>query len=88
MEKCPEKEDTDDSSPKDTHIDHTSIVSTIDFVQILAGADIVFARYLSVGVSPMMSNITTIGKVLDMSSFHYANDDRMKESSVKRSISI
>ena len=83
MEEGPEKENTNDGSPKDTNIDHSSIMTAINFVEVLARPNIVFTGYLSFGISPMVRDVTTVGKVLDMSSFHYVYDDRMKEESEK-----
>jgi hypothetical protein len=88
VEEGPEKQDTNNGSPKDTDIHHPSIMAAIDFVEVLARPNIVFTGYLTFGISPVVSDVTTISKVLNMSSFHYADDDRMKEESEKVGISI
>ena len=83
MEEGPEKEDTNDGGPEDTDIDHSSIMTAVNFVEVLARPNIVFTGYLSFGISPMVRDVPAIAKVLNMSSFHYVDDDRMKEESEK-----
>jgi hypothetical protein len=83
VEEGPEKEDTNDGSPEDTDIHHASIMTAINLVEVLARSNIVLTGYLSFGISPMVRDVPTVPKVLNMSSFHYENDDRMKETSEK-----
>lgn len=88
MKEGPEKQDTNDTGPEDTNKDHSSVMTAIDFIQVLARSNIVFTRYLSFGISPMIRDVPTVREVLNMSSFHYVDEVRMKEISVKRGISI
>ena len=88
MEESPEKQYPNDGSPEDTNKDHSSVMTAIDFIEVLARSDIVFTGYLSFGISPMVRDVPTVREILNMSSFHYVDEVRMKETSVKRGISI
>jgi hypothetical protein len=66
--KCPDEDDSEDSSPEDCAVKHAVVMSAVDEVKILARALVVCAGKSTLSISPVRDKRLSLAHILDVAS--------------------